>query len=132
MGSMPFHYRQQRSCGKVMFLHVCHPVQGGVWQADTPGQTPPRQTPTPGRQTPPPVGRPPPPAGRHPPWEGRPPRQTPPPSRQADPQAPGTATAADGTPPTGMYSCCNYICIKKKENAIVIAQCERTLTTAEN
>ena len=46
------YYRSQRSCGKVMFLHlsVCHSVHRG-WgvsatpRADIPGQTPPRQTP---------------------------------------------------------------------------------------
>ena len=28
-------YRLQRSCGKVMFLHVSVILFGGVWQADT-------------------------------------------------------------------------------------------------
>ena len=78
MGSMPFHYRQQRSCGKVMFLHVCHPVRGGWGLADRHSRA----------DTPP--GRPPPLAGRHPlRWvDPHPGRQTPPPvadpPRQAD------------------------------------------------
>ena len=84
-------YRPQTKFAKVMFLHlsVSHSVhRGGVclsvyWDTITP--PPPEQTP-PGAD---------PPGTRHPP-----PEQTPPP--------PGaeTATAADGTHPTGMHSCC--------------------------
>ena len=69
------YYRPQRSCGKVMFLHLsvilftggCLPqcmLGNTPLRADTPRQTPPWQTP-------------------HPP----------------------TVTAADGTHPTGMFSC---------------------------
>ena len=73
-------YRPQRSCGKVMFLHlsVSHSVHGGCL-ADTPS---PRSTPW---KHPPEA---------HPP-ETIPPRSTPLPS----------ATAADGSHPTGMLSC---------------------------
>ena len=64
-------YRPQRSCGKVMFLHVSVILfTGGVWQADTPGST----------HTHPMADRDPSPTH-------------------------GTATAADGTHPTGMHSC---------------------------
>ena len=47
------------------------------------------------------------PLGRHLPGQTPPPGETPP--RQTPPQAdpsPKMATAADGTHPTGMYSCC--------------------------
>ena len=80
-----------------MFLHmsdVCHSVHGGCL-ADTPmGRHTPRQTP---------LGRHPhghtPPLGQTPPSPGRQPlgRHLPPPQQ--------TATAADGTHPTGMHSC---------------------------
>ena len=104
-------YRPQRSCGKVMFLHLCHSVHRGKgvsgrhprW-ADPPPphrQTSPRQTPLAvpdshplgrqPRQTPP--GRH--PLGSHPPGRHPPPADTP----------PAAATAADGTHPTGMHSC---------------------------
>ena len=72
-------YRPQRSCGKVMFLHVSVILftGGGVWQADTPL-----------------AGRHPLP-GQSPPWADTPHRQAP----------PGMATAVDGVHPTGMHSC---------------------------
>ena len=72
-----FYYRSQRSCGKVMFLHLSvilstEGVPGRPPQADPPGQTPPGQTPRAGTpwQTPPP---------RHPPG------QTPHPPREDTP-----------------------------------------------
>ena len=82
-----FNYRPQRSCGKVMFLHLsvilftggmCGQTPNGQtpsW-ADTPGQTPPLDRHPPQADTP---------LGRHPPKE--------------------MATAADGMHPTGMHSC---------------------------
>ena len=96
-----FHfYRPQRSCGKVMFLHlsVILFTGGGVWYdtpwADTPGKTPPGQTHPPCRH---PSCRIPPgrhplathSSGRHP--LGRHPHEM--------------ATAADSMHPTGMHSC---------------------------
>ena len=71
-------YRPQRSCGKVMFLHVSVILFTGGG----------RQTPLAGRHPlPPPLGRHP-PAGRH--------------------NLPGTPTPVDGTHPTGMHSCFNF------------------------
>ena len=102
-----YFYRPQRSCGKVMFLHLSvilfpgrHPPrQKPPLGRHPPGRQPlshhPRQTPP--RQTPP---------GRNPPRQTLPgqttpqpatPRQTPPPQE--------TATTADGSHPTGMHSC---------------------------
>ena len=67
-------YRPQRSCGKVMFLHLSVILSTGGCLADTP-------------------------PGRHPPRaDTLPPR--------ADTPPPETATAGDGTHPTGMHSCC--------------------------
>ena len=98
------HYRPQCSCGKVLFSQasVILFTGGGVTARHSlgrksltfPGQTPARQTPLPHADTP--LGR-----------------QTPhlPPSPRADTLPPGRhpsqkmATAADGTHPTGMYSC---------------------------
>ena len=71
------YYRPQRSCGKVMVLHMCVILftrGGGVVSDIDPHshwQTPPRQTPLGQTPTPPPV----------------------------------TATVADSTHPTGMHSC---------------------------
>ena len=69
------------------------PRQTPTYPADTPpGQTPPHADTAPGRHPltrHPPVRHPPP--GRHPPLGRHPPQQT--------------ATAADGTHPTGMHSC---------------------------
>ena len=68
-------YRPQRSCSKVMFLHLSAILSTGGYlpqymlRYTPPGQTPPEQTP---------------------------PGQTPPPP---------AVTAADGTHPTGMHSC---------------------------
>ena len=118
-------YRSQRSCGKIMFTQTSVILfTGGLYPsmhwADTPWQTPPwvdtpwanpplADTPPLGRhclgrhppwQTPP-LGRH--PLGRHPPGQTSPARQTPP---WAD--IPPMATAADGTHPTGMHSCCGY------------------------
>ena len=75
-----FHCRPQRSCGKVMFLHVSVILSTeGVWQ------TPPRQTPSTRADTPKQT----PSLGRHPHWADLPP----------------AATAVDGTHPIGMHSC---------------------------
>ena len=51
------HYRPQRSCGKVMFLHLSVILfTGGLCHGDPPGQRPPRQrsswTETPRTETP--------------------------------------------------------------------------------
>ena len=101
-------YRAEQSCGKLIFSQACvkNSVHVGVsavnacWDtppstdtpqgrppwADTPRRHPPgRHLP---RQTPP---------GRHLPWADTPRADTPNP-------APPTATAADGTHPTGMFS----------------------------
>ena len=64
-------------------------------------QTPPRQT-SPQANT---IPRQTPSLGRHPPKQ-TPPRQTPP--NQTPPSFPKTATAADGTHPTGIHSC--FLC----------------------
>ena len=114
---LPVHYRPQRSCGKVVIytcLTFCSQRQTGrhppPWAdtpwADTPhpGRHPTRQN-SPGRH---PLGRHPSldryplpstetPLGRHP-WTDTP-GQTPLVRHQQ------TATAADGTRPTGMHSC---------------------------
>ena len=85
-----YFYRPQRSCGMVMFLHLSVILSTGgglcVWQ------TPPGQTPPAGRH----------PLGRHPPWANTHLEQSHPPE---------TATAADGTHPTGMHSCCEIVFI---------------------
>ena len=73
-----------------VFTSVCQEFcpQGGCLPDTPPGQTPPPDTPLQADT----------PLGRHPT------RQTPPP--QADTPLPQqTATAADGTHPTGMHSC---------------------------
>ena len=77
------HYRPQRSCGKVMFLHlsVILSTGGCVYPSKhlgrlTPGQTP--QVDTPRADTP-----------------------------QTDTHPQQMATVADGTHPTGMHSCFN-------------------------
>ena len=104
---MHFFYRPQRSCEGYVFTGVCLSTRGvGVsasvhagiplpksrhpQEADTPPradtpqkQTPPPRADTPQKQTPT--------KSRHPPKEADPPRDT--------------ATAADGTHPTGMHSC---------------------------
>ena len=83
-----YFYLPQCNCGKVMFLYVSVILSTvGVlaeptWQADTPS----RQT-LPGKQTPLLAGST--------PWAGNPQNRHP----------PVTATAADGTHPTGMHSC---------------------------
>ena len=95
-------YRPQCSCGKVMFLHVSVTLStgGGCLSHNPLGRhrplvgIHPRRADTPiGRQTP----RLPPGRQTHLPPAGKSPRQNPPP--------PGTATAEDGTHPTGMHSC---------------------------
>ena len=117
-----FDYRPQLSCEGYVFTGVClskggrpREVWGGdgclsaCWDTTPPGaDTPQEQTPPksrhPPEQTPPgqtpPKSRPPKsrhPQGRHPPKSRHPPR--------ADPPPPDTATAADGTHPTGMHAC---------------------------
>ena len=61
----PLNYRPQRSCGKVVFLHLSVILFTGSCLADAPKQTPP--------------------LGRHPAWADNSPRQTLP--RQTPPQA---------------------------------------------
>ena len=86
-------YRPQRSCVKIMFLHVSAILSTGECLADSPlGRHPQADTP---------LGRP---LGRHP-QADTPPTDTPL-GRHAPP--PVTATAADGTHPTGMHSCYIY------------------------
>ena len=98
-------YRPQRSCGKVMFLHLSVILSmGGVCSSacwDTHTQTPPRQTPPLGRH---PLGRPPLPSAC---WDTHPLAQcilgyTPPCPVHSKIHM---AIAADGTHPTGMHSC---------------------------
>ena len=94
-----YFYRPQRSCGKVMFLHLSVIL--------FPGRHPPRQKPPLGRHPP---GRQPlshhprqtPPRGRHPQADRQ---TTPQPPPQADTPPQETATTADGSHPTGMHSC---------------------------
>ena len=124
-------YRPQRSCGKVMFLHlsVSHSVHRGrgclpqcmlgyppPLAGTPPGQvhpqanTPPRQVHPPGRYTPQAST---PPGQVHPPWQVTPPGHVHPhgqahsPGRYTPltPPPPPTVTAADHTHPTGMLSC---------------------------
>ena len=109
---MKFIITVRNEVAKVMFLQasVCPRGGGGVclsacWDTTLPEQTPPRaDTPQradtpPQEQTPPPKSRP--PKSRHPP-RSRPPRDT--------------ATAADGTHPTGMHSC--FLCIKRIKHSV--------------
>ena len=85
------YYRPQRSCGKVMFLHLSVILStggGGCIPACTWATTPLGRHPPPQADTPCPPARHPrvdTPSGRHPPQQA--------------------ATAADGTHPTGMHSC---------------------------
>ena len=77
---------RKRSCGKVMFLHLSVILSGGGCLPQCMlGYTHP--------------------VSRHPPWSRHPPsvKQTPPRSRHYPPEQ--TATAVDGTHPTGMHSC---------------------------
>ena len=86
-------YRPQRSCGKVMFLHlsVSHSVYRGCLPHWMLGYTPP------------PAGTP---LDRYIPWaDTHPGRYIPP----AGTPLPITVTAADGTHPTGMLSCDKYV-----------------------
>ena len=97
-------YRPQRSCSKVMFLHLSVILfTGGVCHTPL-GRHPPEQTPS-GRHPP---GRP--PLGRQPPWTDNLPGQTPPGRlpRAYIPPAQcmlGYGQQAGGTHPTGMQSC---------------------------
>ena len=67
------YYRPQRSCGRIMFLHLSVILFTRGSQTPPPGQTPPGKTPP--RQTPPPGRHPP---GQTPPQADTSPRQTPP------------------------------------------------------
>ena len=98
---------RKRSCAKVMFLHLSVILFTGVGVSAS-GSTGCTST----WQTPPPSGRPPQadtPIGRHPPSQthtspGRHPLgQTSLPGKHTP--SPDTATAVDGTHPTGMHSC---------------------------
>ena len=102
---------------KVMFLHLCQSFcyrgEGGLPQCmlgyNPPEQTPPPEQASPGSRHPleqaPPMSRH--PSELAPPWSRHPPEQAPPWSRHPPgPDTPSqTATAADGTHPTGMHSC---------------------------
>ena len=109
------YYRQQRSCGRVMFLHlsVSHSVHRGASGRHPPGrnhpppcwvENPPRAENSLGQT--PPFWSDTPQAGTS--WADMPPANT---SPWADPrQTPSSmATAADGTHPTGMLSCWHKI-----------------------
>ena len=90
---------------KVMFLQACVCPHGGClpqcmlgYHTPPSGADPPEQTPpSPWEQTPPTPG-----ADTHPPWSRQPPLGADNPPRE-------TATAADGTHPTGMHSCWKYV-----------------------
>ena len=126
------YYRPQRSCEDYVFTSVCHYVhRGGAASvnaliphplgAGTPlEQAPPQEQAPPGAGNPPPGAGTPlgagtpqdqaPPGTRHPPWKQALPRAGPPPEQApfgSRPTLPGaeTATAVDGTHPTGMHSC---------------------------
>ena len=94
------YYRSQRSCGKVMFLHLFVILStGGVYPSMHLGRHPPGETPIPGRHLPGQTF-----PGQTPPWADTP-EQTPPwADTPADPPPQQTATAADGTYLTGMHS----------------------------
>ena len=77
-----------------------HPPRADTpWSRHSPDQTPPRAE-SPGADPPPKQTHPPPPRG-DPPRADTPQEQTPPPPLE-------TATAADGTHPTGMHTCVTY------------------------
>ena len=106
------HYHPQRSCGKVMFLHLTVIMFTEGCLAYSPlGQVHPTAT-TPLGQVHPPAGTPPAtprihtPPGRYTSWQ-----PYPPPSRYIPPPV----TAADGTHPTGMFSCSLSIYIVRGE-----------------
>ena len=94
---------RKRSCGKVMFLDlsVSHSIHRGRISASVharicpPGQTTLGQTRLLCRYPP----------GNQPSYADSPGYN---PRPQADPLPPQTATAVDGTHPTGMLSCCNF------------------------
>ena len=80
-------YRQQRSCEGYAFTGVCLSTQAGCLPQCMLGYHTPRAD-TSGADTP---------------WEQTPPRADPPGRGHLPPRE--TATAADGTHPTGMHSC---------------------------
>ena len=92
-------YRQQRSCGNVMFSQASAILStGGVSARHPPGKTP--------ELADTPLGRPPRPdtPGRHPPKQI--PRADTPSLGRHHPPADGySSTAGDGMHPTGMHSC---------------------------
>ena len=118
-------YRPQQSCEGYLFTPVCQSFcsQGGLaqcmlgCQTPSPDQASPRPG-TPPVQAPPRAGTPSPleqapPRSRHPleqaphpSWSRHPPEQAP---QHPPPPVAETATAADGTHPTGMHSCGIYI-----------------------
>ena len=92
-----FCYRPQRSCGKVMFLHLSVILFMEGCLVDTPlGRHPPTMQTPPSADTPHPQDTP--------LWADTPSGQTPLLDRHRHPP-PETATAADGKHPTGMHSC---------------------------
>ena len=95
-----YHYRPQRSCGKVMFSQASVILfTWGVSARHPPGQTPPLGR-HPRADTPPSRH---PPDRHHPHWENPHPLLDRPPLGRHLPQQ--MATAADGMDPTGMHSC---------------------------
>ena len=97
--SASYWYCLQHSCGKVMFSQVSVILFTGAMCIPecTGGDTPRADTPPPGRHLPPDT-----PSGQTPPWQTPlPPADTP----WQTPTLSPTATAADGTHPTGMHSC---------------------------
>ena len=102
-------YRPQRSCGKVMFLHlsVSHSVHGGGGVPASVHARIPPQADTPGKHTILPGSTP---SRKHTSRNQTPPESTPP--REAHPLGsilpqeahPSTVTAVEGTHPTGMLS----------------------------
>ena len=101
-------YRLQRSCEDYVFTGVCLSTGGGVclsacWDTTPQEQIPQSRTPpeqTPPAQTPSRADTPQDPPSRHPPAA-----DTPPPGADTPSPFQETATAVDGTHPTGMHSC---------------------------
>ena len=114
-------YRPQRSCGKVIFYTpVCQSFrsQGGSDRPPPPRQPPALGRQHPGRHTP---SQTPPPPGRHPCLRADNPQADKPPGRHYAPRQ--TATAADGTHPTGMHSCWSWNSVERSGGVIELMQC---------
>ena len=96
--------RPQRSCEGYVFTPVYRSVHGGVCLSACWDTSPPHPQ---GAGNPLGVCTPPPGSRHFPPWQ----QATPNPPPEQIPQQ--TATAADGTHPTGMHSCCIMLCWKR-------------------